>query len=177
MSRGVCTVNKATNSLYLSFLLEMLNISSHYCILLCHYRILKIMVSKYMITDYVGFIWLWEIIVDMKQLFIMKESISNKRLCGRVVKAVDSSSTIVKMHEFEPRRSHYLFYFFEEAKCQYNHGFTTTSYYFINENTDPVVFNSMMILKVMCRHFWKWLQNIERSEGSSLYKLKRSIPS
>ena len=32
----------------------------------------------------------------------------NKGLCGRVVKAVDSSSTIVKMHAFEPRRSHYF---------------------------------------------------------------------
>ena len=35
-----------------------------------------------------------------------------KRLCGRVVKAVDSSSTIVKMHEFEPRRSQYIFFVF-----------------------------------------------------------------
>ena len=34
----------------------------------------------------------------------------NKGLCGRVVKAVDSSSTIVKMHAFEPRRSHYFLF-------------------------------------------------------------------
>ena len=50
----------------------------------------------------------------------MKESISNKRLCGRVVKAVDSSSTIVKMHEFEPRRSHYFFNSFLYVKSPGN---------------------------------------------------------
>jgi hypothetical protein len=33
------------------------------------------------------------------------------RLFGRVVKAVDSSSTIIKMHAFEPRRSHHFFLF------------------------------------------------------------------